>query len=96
MSIMEVVTGSGRTIAVEFRLRLETVEVWSQEHCNAVMDRDLLRQWLSDPGKPLVVDEVALSVDRMVDHDGRVALSLPDVMAWTLSPDVLANLRGRV
>ncbi len=93
---VEVVTTSGRATAVTFRFRMDTVEVWFREHLNGVLDRDVLREWLAQPGKPLVVDEVALSVDRMVDHNGRVALSLPDVMGWTLAPETLAELRSRV
>lgn len=95
--VIEVVTVSGRAAAVEFRFRLDFVEVWSREHLCAAIDRDLLRAWLSEqPRKPLALDEVALSMDRMVDHQGRVAISLPDVRAWTLSPVDLVNLRDRV
>jgi len=93
---VEVVTTSGRAAAVEFRIRMDTVEVWHHDHCSGVFDREELRSWLAHPFKPLVVDEVAFSLDRMVDHNGRVALSLPDVMAWTLSPLTLANLQDRV
>jgi hypothetical protein len=93
---VEVQTVSGRAGAAEFRCRLDFVEVWSREHCCGVLDRDVLREWLARPGRPLVADEVALSHDRMVDRLGRVAISLPDVRAWTLSPLELANLRDRV
>lgn len=42
------------------------------------------------------VAEVTLCVDRMVDHQGRVAISLPDVRVWTLSPADFASLRDRL
>jgi hypothetical protein len=65
---------------------MDTVEVWHHDHCSGVFDREELRSWLAHPFKPLVVDEVSFSLDRMVDNEGLVSLSLPDVMAWTRSP----------
>lgn len=90
---MEVVTLSGRAATVEFRIRAETVEIWHHGRCSGVLDRFLLRSWLAAPDRPIVVDEVAFSLDRMVDSDGRVALSLPDVLVWTLAPVVLQELQ---
>jgi hypothetical protein len=65
--------------------------------------RETLHRWLADPVGRLVADEVELSLDRAVDRDGRVALTLvdaatnlPDVLAWTLSPGELLDLRKRV
>jgi hypothetical protein len=94
--LLEVVTTSGAAAVVEFRVQPETVEVWHAGRCCGTLDRAMLRAWLAQPGKPLVVDEVAFSLDRMVDQRGRVALSLPDVMVWTLSPVALAELQKRV
>jgi len=94
--VMEVVTMSGRAAAVEFRIDGDTVEVWHRERCSGAFGRELLRTWLATPEKPLVVDDVAFSLDRMVDRSGRVAVSLPDVVAWTMAPDALAGLRQRV
>jgi hypothetical protein len=93
---LEVVTTSGRAANVRFVFRPRLVEVWYRRHLGAVIDREVLRAWLAAPQAPLVVDEVALSLDRMVDSHGRVALSLPDVMVWTLAPEDLAGLRARV
>ena len=84
--LVEVQTTSGRAAAVEFRVRLDMVEVWHREHCAGVFDRDALRAWLIDPAKPLSADEVELSLDRWVDQDGRVAITMADVSEWTLSP----------
>ena len=90
---MEVVTISGRAATVEFRINDDVVEVWHRDRCSGAFRRDSLRTWLAAPEKPLVVGDVAFSLDRMVDRSGRVAVSLPDVMAWTLAPDALLGLR---
>ena len=94
--VMEVVTMSGRAAAVEFRISSDTVEIWQRDEFRAAFDREELRDWLATPGEPLVVDDVEFSLDRMVDRSGRVAVSLPDLLAWTMAPDALAGLRQRV
>jgi hypothetical protein len=93
---VEVVTGGGSPATVDFRMRADTVEIWFQDQCRAVLNRHVLRCWLAAPQTPLVVDEVAFSLDRMVDSSGRVALSLPDLLVWSLAPEALAGLRCRV
>lgn len=94
--VLEVVTTSGRAAAVEFRFKPGTVEVWRSAHCSGIFDCHVLQTWLAAPKDPLVVDEVAFSLDRMVDHEGRIALSLPDLICWTLSPSSLASLLKRM
>jgi hypothetical protein len=94
--VMEVVTMSGQSAAVEFRINGDLVEVWHRDECNGAFGRESLRSWLAAPEKPLVVGDVAFSLDRMVDRSGRVAVSLPDVLAWTLAPEALAGLRHRI
>jgi hypothetical protein len=94
--VMEVVTVSGRAAAVEFRISDDLVAVWHRDECIGAFDRASLRTWLAAPEKPLVVGNVAFSLDRMVDRSGRVAVSLPDVLAWTLAPEALVGLRQRV
>ena len=94
--VMEVVTMSGRAAAVEFRIDGDTVEVWHRNRCAGVFARDLLRNWLGAPEQPLLAGDAVFSLDRMVDRAGRVAVTLPDVVAWTLSPEALAGLRQRV
>lgn len=94
--LLEVVTASGRAAAVTFRIRREEVEIWHHDHCSAVFVRDELRAWLGDTDgrrRPLAVDEVAFSMDHLVDDTGRVAISLPDVMVWTIDPHSLHTLR---
>jgi hypothetical protein len=97
---VEVQTTSGRAAGVEFRVRLDTVEVWHHARCCGVLVRDTLRDWLTDPmlGKPaLVAGDVVLSLDTLVDREtGRVAITLPDVREWALSPSEQALLRERV
>jgi hypothetical protein len=95
--VVDVVTVMGSSAAVEFRVRLDTVEVWgSRMRCCGIFDREVLRSWLAAPGAALVCDEVVLTLDRMVDVRGRVALSLPGVREWTLSEVELVNLRDRL
>ncbi len=91
-----VTTGSGMAAMVDFLIHDQAVEVWFQERRRAVLNRWVLRGWLADPHMPLVVDEVAFSLDTMVDSQGRVALSLPDLLVWTLTPDTLDALRRRI
>ena len=94
--VMDVVTASGRAAAVEFRINGEVVEIWHRDRCSGAFGRDSLRTWLAAPDKPLAVNEVEFSLDRMVDRSGRVAVTLPDVSVWTLAPDALAGLRQRL
>ncbi|HST85683.1 MAG TPA: hypothetical protein VLL08_28350 [Kineosporiaceae bacterium] len=94
--VMEVVTKSGRAAAIEFRISSDVVQVWHRDECHGEFAREELRTWLAAPKKPLIADDVAFSLDRMVDRSGRVAVSLPDVIAWTLAPEALAGLRQRV
>ncbi len=53
-------------------------------------------QWLLNPGAPINSEDVRLSLDWMVDASGRVALTLPDVSLWTLSPQSLEGLSARL
>lgn len=92
---VEVITVSNRAAEAEFRVRLDTVEVWYGEHCSAVFDRDRLRAWLQSPWRWVAEGEVVLSVDPRSAGD-RIAITLMDVAAWTLSPKELAALRVRV
>jgi hypothetical protein len=90
----EVVTSSGRAAAVRLRIVNADVEVIHHGRRCGVFGRKELMAWINElPKRPLVADDVAWSVDRWVDRNGRVAISLPDVMAWTLSPDSLTELR---
>ncbi len=100
---VDVVTVSGSTAIVEFVIHENAVEIWFQEQCRAVLDRQALRGWLADPHSPLVVDEVTFRPEPMADFhfhggvlNGRIALSLPGVLVWTLAPHALADLRCRI
>jgi hypothetical protein len=94
--VMEVVTMSGWAAAIEFRITGELVEVWHREQCRGAFGRDSLRTWLAAPDAPLTAGDVEFSLDRMVDRSGRVAVTLPDVLAWTLAPEALAGLCQRL
>ena len=93
---LEVVTQTGRAACVEVRLRAGRAEIWHHRALLAVFDREILRKWLGDPGSPLASETVTFSLDRMVDVHGRVAISLPDVHVWTLSPTEMETLQRRV
>src|SRR3954451_14760069 len=90
--VMEVVTMSGRAAAIEFRISDDVVEVWHRDQCDGSFGRDVLRDGLGAPREPLAVGDVEFSLDRMVDRSGRVAVTLPDVLVWTLAPESLAGL----
>ena len=92
---VEVVTTSNRAASAEFRFRLDTVEVWFAERLHAVFDRERLRSWLAHPAGWIAEGEVTLSVDPR-SRGERIAIDLPDVLTWTLSPKELAALRLRV
>jgi hypothetical protein len=93
---VEVVTNSGKAAAVEFWRRLDVVEIWHHRRKIGVLDRARLSAWLAEPESPLELNMVALTLDRTVDRRGRVAITLPDVEAWTLSPASLAGLQSLV
>ena len=93
---IEVVTMSGRAVSIEFRFQTHCMEVWQSAHRCGVFDRSALQNWLASPTKPMVVGEAAFSLDRRVDQDGRVAVSLPDVLCWTLSPAALDRLKKQI
>ena len=93
----EVVTTSGRAAAISFHIVDDEVEVWHGARRSGVFARTRLRDWLDAmPRTGLVDRDVGLSVDRLVDVRGRVALTLPDVVGWTLSPTTQAALHKRV
>jgi hypothetical protein len=92
---IEAMTTSNRAVEVEFRVRMDTVETWFWEHLVAVFDRERLRAWLAEPSGWIAEGDAVLSVDPR-SHGTRVAISLSDVLAWTLSPKEQADLTERV
>jgi hypothetical protein len=78
-------------VVIEFRFRMDTVEVWRGPHLGAVFDRVNLRAWLDERAAPVSRDEVTLAIDRAVDVRGRVSISVAEGLAaapvqeWTLS-----------
>jgi hypothetical protein len=93
----EVLTASGQAVEIGLRIRLSDVDCWRGDRCCGVFDRVELRHWLDQmPRVPLSAGEVVLSVDRFVDQRGRVAITLPDVRAWTLNPATLAVLQDLI
>jgi hypothetical protein len=91
-----VLTRSGPQIDIEVLIRNETVEIWRQGACKAIFDRGHLRAWMADPVDPIGMGDVTFTLDRYVDLEGRVAITMPDVMAWTLSHHTATQLRNRL
>ncbi|HST85521.1 MAG TPA: hypothetical protein VLL08_27530 [Kineosporiaceae bacterium] len=91
-----VLTRSGPAIDVEVRIGAEVVEIWRQGACKAIFDRGHLRAWLADPSLPIGMGEVTFTLDRYVDLDGRIAITMPDVSEWTLSHQTATQLRNRL
>ena len=90
-----VVTTSNRLSSVEFRVRLDGVEAWFEEQLRAVFDREWLRTWLVVPSGRLTAGDVVFSVDPR-SRGERIAIGLTEVLAWTLSPKELRQLRDLV
>jgi hypothetical protein len=76
--------GSAR--AVEFRLRMDFLEVWRDDACLAVFDRDVLHDWLADPDGELGQDDVTFTIDHATGTGDRLMIRLPNVRRWALSP----------
>lgn len=92
---IEVVTTGGRAAGVQFRIDPAVVTVWSREQCCAIFGRERLRCWLAHPRRWIAEGQVVLNVDPRSDGE-RIAISLPDVIAWTLSPKETAALTTAV
>jgi hypothetical protein len=70
---------------VEFRWGVRTIEVWYRQQRSAIFERKRMRAWLAHPARWLTEGEVTFSVDPRSDGE-RIAVTLPDVLTWTLSP----------
>jgi hypothetical protein len=90
--VVDLVSQSGRYSAVEFRVRLDVVEVWHCERCTAAFDREVLRAWLGERAAALVVDEVIWTPT----GGGELALVIGDVGWWALPARFAADLRSVV
>ena len=94
---VEVQTISGRAAAVELRVMRDFLEVWHHNQLAGSIDREVLAGWMADPSVPeLSNGEVTLGIDRLVDVDGRLSITLPDVDAWALSPTEQQSLERRL
>lgn len=82
----------GRRTVAEVVIRLDTVEVRCRDVIVGVADRDLLRDWLREPGGVYAYDEMAW----LATGNG-VALAIDDVVPpWVLADHVLVGLRERL
>jgi hypothetical protein len=92
---VQVVTTSNCLSVVEFRVRLDMVETWFGHDLRAVFDREQLRAWLAVPAGRLVNGDVVFNADPR-SRGERIAIGLTEVLAWTLSPKELHQLRELV
>jgi hypothetical protein len=89
---IEVLDGAGRAVPVEFVIRRDTVEVWTARRCSAVLERWLLRAWLSAPTELYGFDTVTWA------RSGTgVAITVEHAFPWwVLAPRDLDRLRAQV
>jgi hypothetical protein len=92
---VHVVTTSNCLSVVEFRVRLDMVEAWFGHDLRAVFDRERLRAWLVAPAGRLADGDVVFNADPR-SRGERIAIGLSEVLAWTLSPKELHQLRELV
>lgn len=89
---LAVVDVHGHETELEVRVRLDTVELWSGEHCCAVFDRMRLRRWLAAPEGVCAVDEAAFA-----PAGNRIGLTVdPIVPWWPLAARDLAAMRADI
>ena len=96
---VELVTTAGPAAQLEIRVKDQTVELWRGTTCTAVFDREHLREWMdamNETAPPPACGDVYFHLDRRVDQNGRVAITMPDVNAWTFSPRAYNDLRTRL
>ena len=90
--VIKLPSTTGRLVCAEFRIRLDTVEVWYSDRCQAVLDRDLFRYWLDTNPGPYMVDDVMWK-----QTQGQpVALIIRDSGCWLIPSPLMAGLRARV
>jgi hypothetical protein len=86
-------TQSGRQVNIELRFAGEVVQVTRERRCVATFDKCALIDWFLKPDGQHAKDDVTFTLDRLVDRDGSVAMTMPDITAWTLGDDVVARIR---
>ncbi len=89
---IEVLNQTGYPMTVEFRIRRETVEVWFQDRCQAILDRDLFRIWLDRNPAPYVVDDVMWTMA----NAETVGLIIRDSGCLLIPVELMAGLHERV
>jgi hypothetical protein len=79
--------------AVEITVRRDFIELRHDGHCIAVIDRDQLRGWLTQPlGRRFPIDDVSFT---HLQH-GHVLLSISGAGVWTLTPATIKALVVRL
>jgi hypothetical protein len=90
---VEAVNMVGRAVRIQFKVMRDRVEVFESsvrtgaQRNLAMIDRDQLVRWLSEPDEPLIQDDLTLEIDYALDRrNGRLAITTKSVLLWSLSP----------
>jgi hypothetical protein len=86
------VVEAGRCATLECRVRLDLVELWFEDRCRAVLDRDRFRAWLDKHPEPYAVDDVIWTAG----NGTPAVLLIRDCGAWEIGADLMAGLRAQV
>jgi hypothetical protein len=89
---IELPSTTGRLLTAEFRIRRDTVEVWYQDRCQAVLDRDIFRVWLERNPGPYAVDDVMWTLK----PGEPVSLMIRNSGCWLIPTRLMSGLRARV
>jgi hypothetical protein len=90
--VIQLPSATGRNVATEFRIRRDTVEIWYQDRCKAVMDRDIFRIWLERNPGPYAVDDVIWTLTK----GEPVALVIQGSGCWLIPQHLIDGLHARV
>jgi hypothetical protein len=72
---------------VEIVIRTDHVSLWFGNRTLAVMDRDLFRSWLVNPGEPFGIDDVTWSMD-----DDGTLLTIDDSETYAIPNPLVEHL----
>jgi hypothetical protein len=90
--VIQLLSTTGKLASVEFRIRLDTVEVWHRDRCQAVLDRESFQLWLDRRYPNYVVDDVMWKQAK----GEPTVLVIRDSGCWLIPAPLMSGLRARV
>jgi hypothetical protein len=90
--VIKLRSASRGLVDAEFRIRRDTVELWYQDRCQAVMDRAIFRIWLERSPGPYAVDDVMWTLTEVET----VLLVIRNCGCWVIPEHMMDGLRARV